>query len=158
MFPPEGSRHRLSSDGYCFPLFCLRGFQDGICHVLGGQAIAECWSRGTVAVERKNKIRDLVNERMFVPNLEAWNPPVLHVWMIAIGNVNALPAAQLALIAIVKVIEPVQVMEIPRSGRALAVDFQREEGFVPAGVPCSFKQGEGTIFKPAKKCACIVYR
>ena len=43
--------------------------------------------------ERKKKIGDLVNEGVFVADLQSRNPPVLHVRMVAVGDVNALPAA-----------------------------------------------------------------
>jgi hypothetical protein len=87
-----------------------------------------------------DEVRELVNERMFVADLEPGNPPVLHVWVIAIGDVNALPAAQLAFIAIVEVLEPMQVVQIPRRGGALAVDLQREESLVSARVARGLKQ------------------
>ena len=35
------------------------------------------------------KIRNLVNKGVFVSNLQPWNPPVLHIWVIPVGNVNA---------------------------------------------------------------------
>ena len=69
--------------------------------------------------DRLKKIGDLMNERVLVADLQPGHPPILHVRMIAVGDVNALPSAQSAFIAMIEIFEPVQVMQIPR-GRSAA--------------------------------------
>ena len=50
---------------------------------------------------------------MLVADLQARHPPVLHVGMVAVGDVNAPPAADVPLVAVVEVLEPVQVVQVP---------------------------------------------
>jgi hypothetical protein len=54
--------------------------------------------------------------------------------MVAVRDVNVPPAADLPLIVMVEVIEPVQVMQVPGSGGALTVDLQGEKRFMATSV------------------------
>lgn len=44
--------------------------------------------------------------------------------MIAVGHVNAAPAAQPAFITVIEILYPVQIVQIPDGRSMLAVDFE----------------------------------
>ena len=75
-----------------------------------------------------------MDEGVLVADLQAGDPPLAHVRMIAVGHVDRAPAADNALVAMVKVIEPVQVVQVPGNRGLLAVDLKGVQGFVAAGV------------------------
>jgi hypothetical protein len=56
--------------------------------------------------ETLEKVCDLVNKRMLVSDLKARNPPVTHVRLITVGNVNASPASNDGLIGVIEILEP----------------------------------------------------
>src|SRR5471030_1153041 len=78
--------------------------------------------------------------------------------MIAVRDVEVSPAAQTALIAVVEILQPVEVMQVPHDGRVFAVDLQGVEGLVAAGVARGFEGGQGAVLKARQKQAGIVDR
>jgi len=59
--------------------------------------------------------------------------------MIAVGDVQRTPSAQPALVTMVEVLEPMKIVEIPEDRRMFAVDLQRVERLVAAGVTRRFE-------------------
>src|ERR1019366_3956044 len=90
----------------CFPLSCLCRPQDRIGYILCGEPVAEGWRCRLIRANADEKVGELVDEGVLVANLQSRDPPVLHVRMVAIGDVNALPAAQLSLIAMIEELQP----------------------------------------------------
>src|SRR5258708_21012969 len=76
-----------------FPLFRLRGLEDRVGDVIRRQAVAERRRQALARCRRIHEIRELVRERVLVADLQARHPPVLHVRLIAVGDVNVAPAA-----------------------------------------------------------------
>ena len=87
-------------------------------------------ARGQVLQE----VGHLVNKGVLVADLQARHPPVLHVGLVAVGDVDRPPAAQLALVAVVEVLQAVQVVQIPLERGLLAVDLQRVKRLVATRV------------------------
>src|SRR3954465_3782181 len=85
------------------PLLRLAGFENGITDVLGFEGIAEIRTRAFAFGKRCQKIGDLMNESVFIPDLETGHPPVLHVRMFPIGDMDGAPTAEPAFIAIIEV-------------------------------------------------------
>src|SRR4051794_30037119 len=102
------------------------------------------------------EVGSLVNKGVLVTDLKAGNPPVLHVRMIAVCDVNASPAAERTLIAVVEVFEPVEIMEVPAQRGELAVDLKCVECFVPPRIASGFEGCNRTVTESRKECACIV--
>ena len=50
---------------------------------------------------------------MLVADLKPWHPPVLHVRMVAVGNVDAAPSARAPLVAMVEPLQAMQVVQVP---------------------------------------------
>ena len=65
-----------------------------------------------------------MNECVFVSDLQTWHPPVLHVRMITIGDVDRAPTAKSALVAMVEILQSVKIMKIPNDRRIFSVDLE----------------------------------
>src|SRR5438045_3251730 len=76
----------VAADG--FPLAGASGFQDGVANVLSFERVPESGAGEFVFGERFDEVGDLVNEAMFVADLQAGHPPFAHVRMITIGDVQ----------------------------------------------------------------------
>ena len=95
-----------------------------------------------------NEIGRLVNESVLIADLETGYPPVAHIRMIAIGDVDALPAAKVTLIGVVEIFEAMEIMEVPFDRCFLAVDLKCVERLMAAGVASGFEGREGAVFEP----------
>jgi hypothetical protein len=56
--------------------------------------------------ETLEEVRDLVNKRMLVSDLKTGDPPITHVRLITVRNVNASPATYDGLIRVIEILEP----------------------------------------------------
>src|SRR5204862_2010117 len=92
-----------------------------------------------------------VHESLGVTDLQAGHPPVLHVRMIAIGNMHGTPAARLSLIAMIEILEPVQIVQVPENARVLAIDLESVKRLVPARVASGLERGERAVAEPGKE-------
>ena len=100
----------------------------------------------------------MVHEAVFVADLQAGDPPVVHVGVVTagVGDVDAPPAAEDAGIAVLEVAQAVQVVQIPGDAGVLAVDLQRVQGLVPSGVTGALEDAEAAVGESAKKRASVV--
>ena len=153
-------------DGYCDfnPLAALGAGQHGVAHFLRFECFAECRRRRLVLRHAVEEVGHLVDERVFVADLQARHPPLVHVGHVAVGDVDAAPAADERLVAVVEVAEAVQVVQVPGDRGIGAVDLERVERLVAAGVARRFedrrasrwRSGTGTRrhrrCRPARPC------
>ena len=98
---------------YSLPLATLCRSQDGICDVIDSEAIPEgrrCLAPTTKGFEEIGKLMD---EGMLIAYLQARHPPPLHVGVVAVADVNALPSAQTPFIAMIEELEAMEIMQIP---------------------------------------------
>ena len=105
---------------------------------------------------RLEEVGHLVHEGVLVADLEAGHPPVLHVGMVAVGDVDRLPAPEHAGVAVVEVLEPVEVVEVPLQRGLLAVDLEGVERLVAAGVAGRLEEAERAVLEPAEERAGVV--
>ena len=141
---------------YLLPLPRPCRLQHRVRNKVGSQAVAEGGRSRTAFAEGEHKIRRLVNKRVLVSNLQSGNPPVLHIWVVAIRDVDALPPTQVALVAIVEVLQAMQIVQVPRGRRLFTVNLQSEQRLVPSRIAGCFKQRSRAIGKSTKKRACVV--
>ena len=66
-----------------------------------------------------------MDEGMLITDLQAEYPPIFHVGLIAVRDMDTPPATHDRLIAVIKVLESMQVMEIPSQASMLTVDLER---------------------------------
>jgi len=61
------------------------------------------------------EISDLMHEGVFVANLQARHPPLIHVGLLAtvIGHVNGTPATQRAFHFVIEPLQSVQIVQVP---------------------------------------------
>src|ERR1051325_1738282 len=97
-----------------------------------------------------------MNEGMLVADLQAGNPPVLHVRMVAVGDMDALPSAEPAFVAVIEELQPVQIVQIPDYRCPLTIDFECVERFVPAGITRRLESSEGAVLESGKKRAGVI--
>ena len=76
--------------------------------------------------------------------------------MVAIGDVNASPAAQAALIPVIEKLQAVQIVQVPDDGRILAVDFECVECFMTAGIAGGLKGGQRAVAEARQEEAGVV--
>ena len=81
---------------------------------------------------------------------------MLHVRMVAIGHVNALPAANLAFVLIVAVFETVKVVQVPADRGVFAVDLKRIQSLVATSLTRGFKQAQRAVGEVAQEGTGIV--
>src|SRR5262245_15246436 len=71
-----------------FPPLGTRGLEHRVCDVVGGEAVSERRAHALAFAGRAQEIRKLVDEGVFVPDLQARHPPVLHVRVVAVCDVH----------------------------------------------------------------------
>ena len=123
---------------------------------IGVAEVGHGWFAGSDAFE---EVRDLMDERMLVANLQAGNPPFVHVGMIGavVRDMDRFPAAQLAIAFLVIVnLQPMQIVQIPEKRRVFAIDFKRVERLVAARVAGRFERSERAIREAAHEHARVV--
>jgi len=76
---------------------------------------------------------------MFVSDWQTGHPPVLHIGMIAVGNVDRTPAPNFSFVAIVEILLSIQGVKVPDHRRILSVDFEGVQSLVPACVAGGFE-------------------
>ena len=76
--------------------------------------------------------------------------------MIAIGNVDAAPAAQPPLVAVIEPLQPVQIVQIPGGRGMLTIDLERVQRLVPARVPRRLERRQRSVLEPGQKRTRIV--
>ena len=97
-----------------------------------------------------------MGEGVLVTDLQAGHPPVLHVGMVAIGDMDAPPAAQAAFVGVIEPLEAMKIMQIPDGGGFFAVDFERVERLVTAGVARGFERGQRAVGEAAEEEAGVI--
>src|SRR5678815_3580021 len=117
----SGFRSRL----HFYPRALLRRLEHGVANVLRFERIAEGRRARLACADRFEEISDLVRERLRVTDLQTGYPPVFHIRLIAIGDVNAAPAADDAFVAVIEILKPMQVVQIPADRRVLAINLER---------------------------------
>jgi hypothetical protein len=73
---------------WALPLAGPGRFQDSIGNAIGGKGITESWSGGLSAADGIEEVGNLVDESVFIADLQARHPPLVHVGMVAIGDVK----------------------------------------------------------------------
>ncbi len=151
----RNSSARLDVD-HRLPLPGLGRVEYGVADGLRLQGVAERGSGRLAVVQVLEEVGDLMHKRVLIADLEARHPPVLHVRMIAIGDVDRPPAAEWAFVAVIEVLEAVQVVEVPLQRRLLAVNLEGVERLVTAGVTGRFEEAERAVLEPAEERAGVV--
>ena len=133
------------------PLPGLCRFQNRVSYIIRSQAIREGGRCLFLLAHCLKKVGHLVNEGVLIADLQPGDPPVLHVGMIAIGDVHALPSTQPPFIAVIEILQPVQVMQIPRGRRLLAVHLNGKERLMPARIARSLERGHRSVGEAAQE-------
>ena len=120
------------------------------------EGVAEGWVGGLLLGVGLEKVSHLMDEAVLIADRQPRHPPVAHVGMVAVGDVNALPTALRPGVGIVEDLEPMKVFEIPLQAHLLAVDLKGVEGLVAAGVAGALEQAERTVGEVTEEGAGVV--
>jgi hypothetical protein len=101
-------RYGRYQTSFHWPVFALAS-TDFLCL----ERFAEGGRHGLVFREAVEKVGDVVDEGMLVTDLQAGDPPVAHVGLVAVGDVDAAPAADDRVVAVIEVAQAVQVVQVP---------------------------------------------
>src|SRR5690625_6581314 len=74
-----------------------------------------------------------MDEGMLITHRQTGNPPFVHVRLITIGHMDISPAAGGGVPTIFKILQTVQILQIPPNGSLLAIDLEGIERFVTTG-------------------------
>ena len=105
--------HRGGHSGDVDPLAGFGRIEDGVADDLGGLGLAEGGAAGAAGFEGFEEIGDLVDERVLVADLQAGDTPVFHVGLVAIGDVDVVPAADDGLVRVIEDLEAVYELIMP---------------------------------------------
>ena len=131
-------------------LAALGAVQHRVAHFLCFQRVAERRPGGFAGGESFQKIGHLVHEAMFVADLQAGNPPLRHVGMVAVGDVQRAPAAFPAVVAVIEILEPVKIVQIPGNRGVFAVDLKCVKRLVSARITGRLEVCQRAIGKAGK--------
>src|SRR4051794_23828620 len=123
---------------YLLPTVCFSGLKHGITNVLRFERIAERGARGLPALNALEKVGHLVNEAVLVTDLQTRYPPLVHVRVVSVGNVKRSPPAHSAFIAVIKILQTVEIVKVPENRGVLAIDFESVKGLMAARVTGRF--------------------
>src|SRR5262245_11510025 len=76
--------------------------------------------------------------------------------MLAVGDVNAAPAAERPLGPVIEPLQSMQIVQVPLDRSLLAVDLESVEGLVAAGIARGFEQPKRAILEAAEERAGII--
>lgn len=81
------------------------------------------------------KVGYLMDKAVFIPDLDSWRPPFIHIRVIpAIRDVNGPPAANPPFVAVIEVLKAMQVMQIPFDRSVFTVDLESIQSLMTARV------------------------
>src|SRR5262249_1799179 len=102
------------------------------------------------------EVRDLMNKAVLVTDLQTGHPPVLQIRLVAVADMNAPPATHPAFVAVIEILQPMQIVQVPEDRRVLAIDFESIKRLVTAGITRGFKRGEGTVAETREEKARVI--
>ena len=77
-------------------------------------------------------------------------PPVGHIGMIPIRDMNRSPTAEQSFVLVIEPLQPMQIMKIPGERSMFPVDLERIKRLMTPGVPGRLEGRQRSILKPAR--------
>src|SRR5215207_6054059 len=103
------------------------GLEDSVANVLRLERVAESRAARFAFADGDEEIGNLVGECLGIADLQARDPPIFHVGLVAIRDVHAAPTAHDALVAVIEVLQTMKIMEVPPDRGVLAIDLKGVE-------------------------------
>ena len=95
------------------PLTGGGGGQHRIGNAVGFERVAESRCGRLSGCDTLEEVGHLVNERVLETNLHAGDPPLVHVGLVAVTEVNRTPAAKHAFVAVIEILQAMEIVKIP---------------------------------------------
>ena len=132
----------LSEWLHILPGAVLCGGEDRVADFRGLEGFAEGRVAWGTFVEALQEVGHLMDEGVFVADAKTGHPPFVHVGHVTVSDVHTAPAASGRVITVIEVLEAVQIVQIPADGGVGAVDLQRVQRLVAAGITGGLEQTE----------------
>src|SRR5690606_1576615 len=96
-----------------FPGALICGVNDCFADFLSFECISEGRMAWLACLKAIEEVCHLVDKRVLISDGCSRNPPTAHVGMISVGHVDGSPAAKFPFVAVIKVLETGQIVQIP---------------------------------------------
>src|SRR5262245_2489692 len=83
---------------HLLPTARLAGFEHGVADVLRLEGLSERRAGWFAGFKTFDKVGYLMDEAVFVADLKPWHPPVFHIGVLSVANMDALPATGSSLV------------------------------------------------------------
>src|SRR5271166_7007916 len=97
-----------------------------------------------------------MNERVLKSDSQARHPPVGHVRMIPVRDMDRSPAAEQSFIPVIEPLQSMQVMEIPGERSMFPVDLECIKCLMTTRVPSCLEGRQRSILKPRQERAGVI--
>ena len=87
-------------------------FKHSISYQISSVRVSKCW-RGPFATQSNDEIGGLMHKTFRITDPKAWHPPIAHVRVFAVGDMNLAPTARRSLIPVIEILQSVQVVQVP---------------------------------------------
>src|SRR5438445_3648437 len=106
-----------------YPTPLCRRLEHRVGHVVRSQRLPKRRGNALSFRQRGEKIGRLMDERVLVSDLQTRNPPMRHVRVFAVRNMYASPSPQASFIAVIEILQPMQIVQVPGERGVLAIDL-----------------------------------
>ena len=105
-----------------------------VAYLLRFQCIAEGRrARFTLGI-RGQEIGHLVDETVLVTDAQTGHPPLIHVGHVGIRHMHRTPASDERIIAVIEVVQSMQIVQVQSNRRVFAIDFKGVQSLVASRV------------------------
>src|ERR1700687_267537 len=109
---------------HLFPIVVFGGSQDSIGHIIRCHRFAKTRRRYVGVGQSAQKICCLMDKCVFVSDLQTRHPPMLHIRMITVGDVDRAPTTKSSLVAMIEILQSVKILKVPNDRRIFSVDLE----------------------------------
>lgn len=92
------------------PLTVFSTLQNGVAYSLCFESISEGRVSSLAGLKSLQEVGDLVRKGMLVTDLQTWNPPVTHVRLVSVGNVNRAPASYNRIVVVIEILQAMKIV------------------------------------------------
>ena len=137
--------------------------EHGVANLLRPQGGADGGLEGRPALQAGEEVGQGVDERVLVADGAAGHPPVLHVGVLEIGDVDPLPAGEVVLdllagrrIDVAEILQHVRVFQVEEDRAVFAVELEGVVVLPPAGVAGALERAQGAVGEDGQEHAGVV--
>ncbi len=120
------------------------------------ERVTERWAGWIVRSRLRQEIGHRMHERVLVADLQTGHPPIAHVGLIPIADVDITPSTNNRIVVVIEVLQSVQIVQIPRERRLFAIHLESVERLVPTSVTGRLENGGRAVLEFRQKSTGVV--